>query len=133
MANRMSCANCGAVITGEPFGAKLPQRLPCPTCSGLARVYEMGVVDTIGPLGDDVAVPAPPGEAVATMPEPTIGTTDKAPPLFEVTRQVTWSRTPDMWLVEIRKADGDILAVEVGEHAREVLALLDDFLVPPTE
>jgi hypothetical protein len=78
-------------------------------------------------------IQVPAAEATASAVAPKVRSTSDATTMFDVRREVWWTRTPECWLVRVSNQNGDILDLAIGEDAREVLALLDAALLPPGE
>lgn len=112
------CRGCGIELTEPPPRSGFPpERAPCPNCRSTAREYRVTGIAAAG--------------AVAVSGAPNVSI-EQGVAAGTYARTVVFSKTPDAWMAEIRKPNGEIVGVEVAFDAQDVFLLLDVHLLPPS-
>ena len=120
-ARRTHCGQCGLELDERPLGSGFTRvnRGPCPNCGSTSRTYSLGLIDSLGPVGDDVTIDAPAANAEVAGISPAVAIAQRVSEGLFV-RTVVWSQTPDAWLAEIYDRDYNLVAVEVAFDAMDV-------------
>lgn len=138
------CAQCGTETHDDP-AEPVTKREPCPNCGGTGRTWTVPIASPA--KGDvllaggrvDVTVTPPTVAIRASVPAPSVRVTNRAMRRAEelaaatAVRQVHWHDPGEdgVMLCEVRDAEGNVIAAEVGTDLEDMILNLADALLPP--